>query len=87
MSRVDETGRLVLSQALRDQVGVTDTALFVAMGDSFEIWNPEIYDEEDAKFDEIDDRLPEDLHLLELLPRGGPGEGEEDPLDSMLRGG
>jgi MraZ protein len=87
MSKVDETGRLVLSQALRDQIEVSDTALFVAMGDSFEIWNPDIYDEEDAKYDEVDERLPDDFDLLELLPRGETAEADEDPLDAMLRGG
>ena len=40
----DETGRLVLSAALRKQIGVTGEAVLVARGKSFRILSPEAYD-------------------------------------------
>ncbi len=45
---VDETGRLVLPAKLRDKIGVTNEAFFIAAGDTFQIWNPETYENEDA---------------------------------------
>lgn len=41
--QIDEEGRIVLSQALRDRIGLTDAALFVAKGSRFEIWAPAAY--------------------------------------------
>ena len=41
---VDPGGRLVLSKALRDRVGITDEAMFVGMTDTFEIWSPAAYE-------------------------------------------
>ena len=40
----DDTGRLVLSAALRKQIGVTGEAVFVARGKSFRILSPEAYE-------------------------------------------
>lgn len=37
---VDPAGRMVLSQDLRDQIGITDEARFVGRGSSFQIWEP-----------------------------------------------
>lgn len=42
---VDDTGRIVLPAKLRDKIGLTNTARFVSSGDTFEIWNPDAYDE------------------------------------------
>jgi MraZ protein len=36
----DPSGRVVLPDYLRDRAGITDSALFVAFGDGFEIWDP-----------------------------------------------
>ncbi len=41
--QVDDTGRLVLSPKLRDKVGITTEAFFIASGDTFQIWKPETY--------------------------------------------
>ncbi|MFV0361133.1 division/cell wall cluster transcriptional repressor MraZ [Tropicimonas sp.] len=68
---VDETGRLVLSKALRDLLGLTDEAKFVGSGDTFKIWNPGTYEAEVVANDE---------EMLDDLPEGA------DPL-TMLEGG
>jgi MraZ protein len=43
---VDETGRLVLPAKLREKIGLVKEAYFVGNGDTFEIWNPDVYDAE-----------------------------------------
>lgn len=64
---VDETGRLVLSPKLRDKIGIKSEAIFVATGDTFQIWEPSAYDTyveilEDWVEEEVDD-----IDLLTLL--------------------
>lgn len=49
---VDDTGRIVLPQKLREKIGLTDTAQFVSSGDTFEIWKPEAYDASIAALDD-----------------------------------
>ncbi|QFT63834.1 MraZ protein [Roseivivax halotolerans] len=68
---VDETGRIVLTQLLRDKIGVPldSEAFFIASGDTFQVWNPETYNEvERARVDEYLDALPADVDPLTLLP-------------------
>jgi len=48
---VDETGRIVLPAKVRDKVGLSDTARFVSSGDTFEIWEPGVYDASIAALD------------------------------------
>lgn len=43
---VDETGRLVLPAKLREKAGLSGEAYFVGNGDTFEIWNPDVYNAE-----------------------------------------
>jgi len=69
--QVDETGRLVLAQKLRDKVGISDEAFFIAAGDTFQIWQPQTYAAEAAKFDDIYEEFDEDFDPLILL--------EQDP--------
>jgi len=65
---VDETGRLVLPQKLREKIGLDSEAFFIAAGDTFQIWKPETYDtEEEARTEAILDDLPEDFDPLSLL--------------------
>lgn len=40
---VDETGRLVLPAKLREKIGLSGKAFFIAAGDTFQIWNPDTY--------------------------------------------
>jgi len=66
---VDETGRIILSPALRKKIGITDEAYFIASGDTFQIWNPETYDDVVmARVDAWLDTMPEDFDPLTLLP-------------------
>ncbi len=39
----DEEGRIVLPQDLREQLGLTGSAIFVGFGDRFEIWDAAAY--------------------------------------------
>lgn len=65
---VDETGRLLLPAKLRKMFGITEYAYFFGAGDTFQIWNPETYDQEAAaEVEEYIDALPEDVDPLSLL--------------------
>jgi len=44
---VDETGRLVLPAKLRRKIRLDKEAFFFATGDTFQIWNPEVYEAEE----------------------------------------
>jgi MraZ protein len=68
--QVDETGRLVLSQKLRDKVGITGEAFFIASGDTFQIWQPSAYDTRAAKLEDELDEFDEDFDPLTLLDAG-----------------
>ncbi len=72
-TQVDETGRLVLPQKLRDKVGITGKAFFIAASDTFQIWQPEAYEAEDAKFDEFCEEFDENFDPLTLLVPGPEG--------------
>jgi MraZ protein len=43
--KIDPDGRTVLPKRLRDHAGITDVAVFVGLGDKFQIWEPAAYDE------------------------------------------
>ncbi|SEK62331.1 MraZ protein [Pacificibacter marinus] len=47
-TEVDSDGRLVLPQALRDKIGLEGTAYFGGMGETFEIWKPEVFEAQNA---------------------------------------
>ena len=69
---IDENGRLLLPQWIRDMIGLEDEAFFVAAHDTFHIWKPETYEQEVAPQTEaMLDELPEDIDPLTLLG-GGP---------------
>ena len=66
---VDETGRLVLPAKQRQKIGLAAEAYFIATGDTFQIWNPDTYEEvEQARADAWLEDLPEDFDPLTLLP-------------------
>lgn len=71
---VDETGRLVLSPKLREKINIKSEAIFVATGDTFQIWEPSAYDDyvtslEDWVEEEVDDVDP--LTLLDTSTLDG----------------
>lgn len=66
---VDETGRLVLPAKLRQKIGLVKEAYFIATGDTFQIWNPEEYEQVKAKkVRNWLDAQPEDFNVMSLLP-------------------
>ncbi len=71
-TQVDEDGRIVLPQKLRDKIGLDGEAFFIASGDRFQIWKPETHAEAEAETEAWLDSLPDDFDPLSLLP--GPQE-------------
>ncbi|PRY25990.1 MraZ protein [Aliiruegeria haliotis] len=69
---VDETGRLVLPQKLREMIGLEREVCFVAAADTFNIWKPEDYEQEKAtRQAEIEDLVGEGVDPLSLLEEEG----------------
>ncbi|MCB1337083.1 MAG: division/cell wall cluster transcriptional repressor MraZ [Maritimibacter sp.] len=69
---VDETGRLVLPAKQRQKIGLDGEAYFIATGDTFQIWNPDTYEEvEKARTEAWLDEMPDDFDPLTLLPDDG----------------
>ena len=44
--QLDETGRIVLSNRLKEKIGIKDEAIFAGMGEKFQIWEPKNYQDE-----------------------------------------
>ena len=65
-AQVDENGRIVLSPKLREIVDITSKAMFVGMGDKFQIWEPESYQEDMALMDQrlAENNLEEEIYSL-----------------------
>ena len=74
---VDETGRLVLPQKLRDKIGITSEAFFIASGDTFQIWEPTTYEAHAAQVDAWYDDYDDDFDPLMLLEQQPPRQGPE----------
>ena len=67
-TEVDNDGRLVLPQKLREKIGLEKEAFFIASGDTFQIWNPQTYESvELARTEAWLDELPDDFDPLSLL--------------------
>lgn len=72
-TQVDPTGRLVLPQKLREKIGIDDEALFIATGDTFQIWKPEEFESQQEEIDRWYEELGPDTDPLELLEQAGEG--------------
>ncbi|UWQ80426.1 division/cell wall cluster transcriptional repressor MraZ [Leisingera sp. S132] len=71
-TNVDETGRLVLPAKLRQKIDLEAEAFFIAAGDTFQIWKPETYEQEElAQAEEWMDDLPEGFDPMEFLDGAG----------------
>lgn len=75
-AEVDEDGRIVLPAKLRDKVGLAGEAYFAGTADTFQIWQPDAYqDHEKAQMGAVLDSLPEGADEFSFLPelpaRGG----------------
>ncbi|MDO5620135.1 MAG: division/cell wall cluster transcriptional repressor MraZ [Paracoccus sp. (in: a-proteobacteria)] len=73
-AEIDDDGRLVMPQKLRDKLGLTDRAHMVASGDYLKLWAAEDQQDADAELDAFIDSLEPGTDLLSLLP-GLPEEG------------
>jgi len=67
-TQVDETGRLVLPQKLRDKIGLGAAAHFVATGDTFQIWEPTAFAAHSREIEGWLDEYGDDFDPLTLLP-------------------
>ena len=64
-----EDGRIGLPQKLREKLGLTTKAYFIASGDHFNIWHPDTYQETQAsKIDAWLDEQGDDFDPASLLP-------------------
>jgi len=69
---IDETGRLVLPAKLRQKIKLAGEAFFIAAGDTFQIWQPETYEaEEAAKTEAWLDDMPDDFDMMSFLDGAG----------------
>ncbi len=68
-AEVDEDGRIVLPQKLRDKIGLGSEAYFAGTADTFQIWKPETYAaREKARIGAVLDGLPEGADEFAFLP-------------------
>jgi MraZ protein len=68
-AEVDEDGRIVLSQKLRDKLGLEGEVYFAGTADTFQIWHPDTYEaREKARLDAVLGALPEGADEFSLLP-------------------
>jgi transcriptional regulator MraZ len=72
--QVDETGRLVLPQKLRDKIGISTEAVFIASNKTFQIWQPEAYQAHKSR---MEDLVPEATQNQNFNPRSLLGRRKE----------
>ena len=61
--QLDENGRIILPIKLRQKINIGNSAIFVGMGEKFQIWNPVNYLND---MNEIDENLSENNYEEEL---------------------
>ena len=66
--RVDDSGRLVLSKARRDQIGIVEEAVFQARGRTFRVFSPAAPVEATSRLRATIADLPPDVPVKALLP-------------------
>ena len=64
---VDDTGRLVIPQRLREKIGIKAEAYFIGSGDTFQIWSPETFQQDQEKTNAWLQSLPEEFDPLIYL--------------------
>ena len=68
-AEVDPTGRIVLSQKLREQIGIADEAVFAGTINTFKIWAPADYEAQGERIDREAAERPPELDPFRLLKR------------------
>lgn len=71
---IDENGRIVLPQKVRDKIEFDDgdETAFAGTLDRFQIWKRDTYDAVNGSLDDEEDELPEGIDVLSLLSRVPP---------------
>lgn len=72
----DSEGRVSLPEHLLDIAGIKEQAIFVGKGQTFEIWNPDTFNEYYDKAREIAKKERASLHLSPQRPIPQKGDGE-----------
>jgi MraZ protein len=69
----DSEGRVMLPDNLTRHAGITDTAMFVGCGSTFQIWEPERFNLRDAELDaELAERARREEAMDASNPSGAP---------------
>ena len=71
--KLDQDGRAVLTEALRAHAGIEDQAIFVGLGDKFQIWEPDNFQ---AHLSMARERVQEHKRLLGTRGRRAQQEGD-----------
>ncbi len=71
-AEMDETGRIVLGQRIRDAVAITDAAEFVGQLDKFQIWSPPTFAARSADDRARINALPRDQNPYRHLGPSAP---------------
>ncbi|TRW97220.1 division/cell wall cluster transcriptional repressor MraZ [Paracoccus sp. M683] len=72
-AEIDGDGRLLLPQKLREKIGLTERAFFIASGEYLKLWTPEAYAEDAER---LEARIPDfepGADPLSLLPARDEG--------------
>lgn len=73
-AQIDDDGRLVLPQRLREKIGLDGEAFFISAGDYFKIWKPETYQAKSAhRSRRLAEQYPDDFDPRSLLPARSRG--------------
>jgi len=73
-TQIDEDGRLVLPQRLREKIGLANEAFFISAGDYFKIWRPDTYQAKSgARTRKLTEQYPDDFDPRSLLPARSRG--------------
>ena len=76
-AEIDNDGRLLLPQKLREKIGLDDRAFFIASGDYLRLWNPDSYAEAEGNaVDAFAAEHPEGFDPRSFLPPLDPPQGE-----------
>ena len=71
-AQIDENGRLVLSVKLRKLINIATEAIFIGMGDKFQIWEPNAYESDMKQIEREFDMYEEKNNPFNLLQSKRP---------------
>lgn len=74
-AEIDNDGRLVLPQKLREKIGLSDSAFFISSGDSLKVWSPENYEAQETALEDLVPNFEPGADPLSLLATAKRAEG------------